>query len=105
MKNCEVQNSHTASAWSGYPAYAPPVFFRRYLLPGNLPPVAVAINAACLDYSVATDGGTLVAYRWDGEREIDAGKFVAEARFTSVGVAGISTDNVNRSLAGTAAEC
>jgi hypothetical protein len=35
---------------------------------------------ACLDYSVARPGGKLVAYRWDGEQQLDAGKFVAVER-------------------------
>lgn len=31
---------------------------------------------ACVDYSAAA-GGPLVAYRWDGERQLDSGKYVA----------------------------
>lgn len=33
-------------------------------------------NAACLDYGV-WKGGKLVAYRWDGESELTAEKFVS----------------------------
>lgn len=44
------------------------------------PPVAPeppAHNAVCVDYSVAQKGGgLLVAYRWDGERQANPGKFV-----------------------------
>ena len=32
-------------------------------------------NIACVDWSVAK-GGFLCAYRWDGEQELDGGKFV-----------------------------
>ncbi|MCG3168985.1 MAG: hypothetical protein CALGDGBN_00495 [Pseudomonadales bacterium] len=53
-----------------------PVFIGHYWLGGT--PAPLAGNIACLDYSVARPGGQLVAYRWDGERELDARKFVAE---------------------------
>jgi hypothetical protein len=32
-------------------------------------------NIACLDFGAGLDG-PLVAYRWDGERELSAGKFI-----------------------------
>ena len=32
-------------------------------------------TVACVDYSAAKDG-PLVAYRWDGEQELDASRFV-----------------------------
>ncbi len=51
-----------------------PVFIGHYWLKGNRPE-RLASNIACLDYSVA-QGGPLVAYRWDGEAEIDNGNFV-----------------------------
>jgi len=38
-------------------------------------PARLAANVACLDYSVAK-GGSLCAYRWDGEKEINDEKFV-----------------------------
>jgi len=54
---------------------APPVFVGHYWL--DTQPSALAPNVACLDYSVAAkSGGKLVAYRWDGERQIDNDKFV-----------------------------
>ena len=50
-----------------YPVTDVPVFFGHYWLHGE--PVLQAQNAVCLDYSVAK-GGKLVAYRWEGEREL-----------------------------------
>lgn len=52
-----------------------PVFMGHYWLTGK--PAPLAPNIACLDYSVAKPGGKLVAYRWDGERTLQADKFVA----------------------------
>lgn len=51
----------------------PPVFFGHYWLTGQ--PAPQASNVACLDYSVARKG-KLVAYRWDGEQELYADRFV-----------------------------
>jgi len=59
---------------SPYPPDASPVFFGHYWLRGERP-ARLASNVACVDYSVAK-GGSLCAYRWDGEAEIDDGKFV-----------------------------
>ena len=56
----------------------PPVFLGHYWLEGE--PMPLAPNIACLDYSVAKDGGKLVAYRWDGEEELSPAKFVRVAR-------------------------
>ena len=50
-----------------------PVFFGHYWLKGT--PALFRNNVCCLDYSVAKKGH-LVAYRFDGERELDAGKLV-----------------------------
>lgn len=58
----------------GYPDDAPPVFLGHYWLRGT--PSRLTPKVACLDYSVAQNG-QLVAYRWDGEQELDNGKFVA----------------------------
>ncbi len=52
------------------------VFIGHYWLSGSRPE-RLAHNIGCLDYSVAK-GGPLVAYRWDGEQEIDNSKFVTE---------------------------
>jgi len=50
-----------------------PIFFGHYWFTGT--PKPLSSKAACLDYSVAK-GGHLVSYRWDGEQELDASKFV-----------------------------
>ena len=52
-----------------------PVFIGHYWLNGT--PEPLARNIACLDYSVAKPGGKLVAYRWDGEKELLAEKYVS----------------------------
>jgi hypothetical protein len=57
----------------------PPVFIGHYWL--DTEPMLLAPNVACLDYSVAAvAGGKLVAYRWDGEQELDAGNFFSVER-------------------------
>ena len=50
-----------------------PVFFGHYWLHGN--PMLYRNNICCCDYSVAKEG-LLVAYRYDGEKKLDEGKFV-----------------------------
>ena len=57
-----------------YPADAKPVFIGHYWMRGAKPEL-LAPNVACVDWSVAK-GGFLCAYRWDGEQELDAGKFL-----------------------------
>lgn len=57
----------------GYPKDAKPVFFGHYWLRGE--PQLQAHNVCCLDYSVAK-GGELIAYRFDGEQELNSDKFV-----------------------------
>jgi hypothetical protein len=57
-----------------YPEDAKPVFIGHYWLKGSRPEL-LRQNIACVDWSVAK-GGFLCAYRWDGERELDSGKFV-----------------------------
>ncbi len=52
----------------------PPVFFGHYWLKADKPSI-LAPKVACLDYSVAK-GGMLVAYRWNGERELSNENFV-----------------------------
>jgi hypothetical protein len=51
-----------------------PVFLGHYWMEGE--PQPLASNIACLDYSVAKPGGKLVAYRWNGEREINRSSYV-----------------------------
>ena len=50
-----------------------PTFFGHYWF-SNMPPTPASPTTACVDYSVAR-GGTLVAYRWDGEQELSPDKF------------------------------
>jgi hypothetical protein len=57
-----------------YPEDAKPVFVGHYWLKGERPEL-LRQNVACVDWSVAK-GGFLCAYRWDGELNLDAGKFV-----------------------------
>jgi Calcineurin-like phosphoesterase len=73
--DCPVPiDSTILDAIEEYPRDAPPVFVGHFWLRAPRPE-RLAINVACLDYSVAKDG-YLTAYRWDGENQIDAGKFV-----------------------------
>lgn len=53
---------------------AKPVFFGHYWLHTDQPTLACP-RRACLDYSVAKEG-KLVAYRWDGESDLEARKLV-----------------------------
>jgi hypothetical protein len=58
-----------------YPPDAPPVFFGHYWMEDAFP-VIQSHNVICLDYSVAKEG-SLVAYRWNGEKEVDGEHFVS----------------------------
>jgi hypothetical protein len=58
--------------WRGHPYEGPPVLFGHYWFSGE--PTVISERFACLDYSVAKNG-PLVAYRWDGERELSSDKF------------------------------
>jgi len=49
-----------------------PVFFGHYWMTGT--PAPLTRNAACVDYS-AGNGGALVAYRWDGETQLNAANY------------------------------
>ena len=53
-----------------------PVFFGHYWMTGQ--PVLQSPAMACVDYSAAKDG-PLVAYRWDGEKQLNARNFVSAA--------------------------
>lgn len=57
-----------------YPEDEKPVFIGHYWMKRPRPDL-LRQNVACVDWSVAK-GGFLCAYRWDGERGLDAGKFV-----------------------------
>lgn len=56
-----------------YDEHQPPLFIGHYWQQDR--PQPLRANLACLDYS-AVKGGRLVAYRMDGEQELDPGKFV-----------------------------
>lgn len=58
-------------------------FIGHYWLPPGKP-ATLTPTVACLDYSVAS-GGPLVAYRWDGERELRLDKFVFDAERLEAG--------------------
>ena len=51
-----------------------PVFVGHYWLTGK--PAPQNANTAVLDYGAGLDG-PLVAYRWDGEPQLEHGRFVA----------------------------
>lgn len=59
---------------ANYAAVDRPTFIGHYWFRGK--PQPLTSQVACLDYSIANDG-QLVAYRFDGERELDESKFVA----------------------------
>lgn len=57
-----------------YPSDAPPVFFGHFaVLSESAEPLIH--NVACLDYG-GGKGGRIGAYRWDGERQLEADKFL-----------------------------
>ena len=56
------------------PVEGSPVFIGHYWMTGH--PGLQSPRVACVDYSAAK-GGPLVAYRWDGEQELDERHFVA----------------------------
>lgn len=56
-----------------YQTIEKPVFFGHYWLKAEVPNLQTS-NVCCLDYSVAKQG-KLVAYRFDGEKELDKMKF------------------------------
>lgn len=58
-------------------AGGPPVFFGHYKMSCRNGFAPVDRGFCCLDYG-AGSGGALVAYRWDGGPELEAGSFVAE---------------------------
>ena len=60
----------------GAPVMGSPVFIGHYWMSGT--PALQSPRVACVDYSAAKDG-PLVAYRWDGERDLDARRFVQAA--------------------------
>jgi hypothetical protein len=69
----ELPADEHADLIPGYAAHERPVFNGHYWLTGE--PAIMASNVAILDYSIAK-GGALTAYRWDGEQQLNATKFV-----------------------------
>ena len=67
---------HDLRRLPNYPADEPPVFCGHYWLPPERQRLPLAANIACLDFSAAVANNPLVAYRWDGERQLTAAKFV-----------------------------
>jgi len=51
------------------------IFFGHYWIEDKKPRLQSS-NVCCVDYSVAKEGGKLVAYRFDGENELDENKFI-----------------------------
>ncbi len=64
-----------------YGSREPLVFFGHYWLRAEAPK-PLAPNAACVDFSVAKDGGRLVAYTWRGERTLKPEHFVSVPRIS-----------------------
>ena len=62
--------------WRSYSIDEPPVFFGHYWIPPDSKVMPVGTNVACMDYSVASPGGKLTAYRWDGENQLSSKKFI-----------------------------
>lgn len=60
--------------YAGAPVEGSPVFIGHYWMTGH--PGLQSPKVACVDYSAAKNG-PLVAYRWDGEQELDSRHFVA----------------------------
>jgi len=61
-----------------YPDSEKPLFIGHYWLTGT--PEPLTPNIACVDYSIARSDGKMCAYRWDGESELSADKFVTVPR-------------------------
>ena len=72
VAKAEVSPEHRAQMVS-YDSSQPPLFIGHYWLKGH--PLPLATNLACLDYS-AVKYGRLVAYRMDGEAQLQPEKFV-----------------------------
>lgn len=79
-ENNEVSDSPIdfthVNVWDDYDLGEPPVFVGHYWLPPDKAPLPLSPNVACVDYSIAKPGGKLVAYRWDGENQLDESKYV-----------------------------
>jgi hypothetical protein len=63
-----IPDAPLPAEWKGHRYSGPPVVFGHYWFTG--PPQVISPQFACVDYSAARDG-PLVAYRWDGEAELN----------------------------------
>lgn len=66
-----IPDAPMPAEWVAYPYVGPPVLFGHYWFTGT--PTVISPRFACLDYSAARDG-PLVAYRFDGEKELSSDK-------------------------------
>jgi hypothetical protein len=66
-----IPDAPMPAEWVGHPYSGPPVLFGHYWFTGI--PAVISPRFACLDYSAARDG-PLVAYRFDGEKELSSEK-------------------------------
>ena len=71
LENRPVDSDHLDTPY--YPEQAKPVFFGHYWLRGK--PVLQRSNVCCLDYSIGKKD-KLVAYRFEGENELEEEKLV-----------------------------
>jgi hypothetical protein len=62
----------------GYPINDKPLFIGHYWFNDRIS--ILADNVACLDYSIATPNGKLVAYRWSGEQTLNNNNFISVDR-------------------------
>ncbi len=61
----------TPEPWHSFSYVGPPVIFGHYWF--TPPPRVISGRFACVDFSAA-HGGPLVAYRWDGEKQLSSKK-------------------------------
>jgi hypothetical protein len=66
-----IPDAPMPTEWMAHPYVGPPVLFGHYWFTGT--PTVISPRFACLDYSAARDG-PLVAYRFDGEKELSSDK-------------------------------
>jgi len=66
-----IPDAPMPTEWMSHPYVGPPVLFGHYWFTGT--PTVISPRFACLDYSAARDG-PLVAYRFDGEKELSSDK-------------------------------
>jgi hypothetical protein len=71
----DIPLGSSADQFVNYSTAEPPVFFGHYWMPAHAEKKPTTKNLACLDYSAGLTG-PLVAYRWNGERELTAGGYV-----------------------------